>query len=153
MLVLRYVTVVQWSPRRIIYDQKSSWGLPVLSIWMEFTSSTLDHFSKYFGGEALTWGVINLVYKDIEADKFTFLEPIKDKKILYNKHKTIFKILANVNKAICTKDASKEVLDNAAKECIKFGENFPVMFPEETISRKQHVFVFVLPIFEKRYML
>ena len=58
---------------------------------------------KYFGGEALTWSVVEKVYKDILCGKFSFLEPIKDQKNLYDNHKTIFSILANVHKVISTK--------------------------------------------------
>ena len=62
---------------------------------------------KYFGGEGLTWNAIDLVYKDIDAGKFTFLEAIKDHPDIYMKHKRIYTILANVNKAISKKNATK----------------------------------------------
>ena len=76
-----------------------------------------------------------------------FLEPINDKINLYNNHKTIFNILSNINTSVSTKNASKDVLEKGAKECIKLGESFPVLFPSESITRKQHVVTFVLPKF------
>ena len=78
-----------------------------------------------------------LVYKDIEADNFTFLEAIKDKPEIYMKHKRIYTILANVNKTISTKNATQDELEEGARNCELFGEIYPVLFPEETISRKQ----------------
>ena len=102
---------------------------------------------KYFGGEALTWDTIDLVYKDIEADKFTFLEAIKDKPEIHMKHKTIYRILANVNKAISKKNASQIEQEDGAKNCELFGKLYPVLFPEESITRKQHVLTFVFPKF------
>lgn len=100
---------------------------------------------KYFGGEGLTWNAIDLVYKDIDAGKFTFLEAIKDHPDIYMKHKRIYTILANVNKAISKKNATKSELEMGAKYCELFGEIYPVLFPEQTITRKQHVFCFVFP--------
>ena len=83
---------------------------------------------KYFGGEALTWSVVEKVYKDIFCGKFSFLEPIKDQKNLYDNHKTIFSILANVHKVISTKNASQEQLNFGATECERFGMLFPMLF-------------------------
>ena len=93
----------------------------------------------------MTWDTVDLVYKDIEADKFTFLEAIKDKQEIYMKHKEIYTILANVNKAISKKNASQVELEEGAKNCEVFGELFPVLFPQESITRKQHVLTFVFP--------
>ena len=53
--------------------------------------------------------------------------------------------MANVNKLISKKNASKEELEIGAKNCEKFGEIYPVLFPNETITRKQHVYCFVFP--------
>ena len=57
----------------------------------------------------------------------------------------IFSKLATIYKAISTKNAPKELLENGAKECVEYGHEFPMIFPNETISRKQHVVSFVLP--------
>ena len=102
---------------------------------------------KYFGGEALTWNVIQHIYDDIDEEKFTFLEPIKDKSKIYDNHKKIFTILSNVHKAGATKNTVKEELEKGAKQCELFGKLYPVLFPKETISRKQHVLIVVLPKF------
>ena len=96
---------------------------------------------KYFGGEALTWDTIEFVYKHIEAGRFTSLEAIKDKPETYMKHKRIYTILANVNKAISKKNASQYELEDGATNCELFGE----LYPDESITRKQHVLSFVFP--------
>ena len=54
-----------------------------------------------------------------QAERYTFLEPIKDKINLYNNHKRNFNILSNINTSVSTKNASKDVLEKGAKECIK----------------------------------
>ena len=79
---------------------------------------------KYFAGEALTWKTINKVHKDVEEEKFSFLEPFKDKVTLYNNHKTIFARLSRVHNVICTKNATTEELEYGAKEAEKFGHDF-----------------------------
>ena len=61
------------------------------------------------------------------------------------KHKRIYTILANVNKTISTKNATQDELEEGARNCEMFGEIYPVLFPEETITRKQHVFTWVFP--------
>ena len=44
-----------------------------------------------------------------------------------------------------TKNALKKLLENGAKECVEYGHEFPMVVPNETIPRKQHVVSFVLP--------
>ena len=44
-----------------------------------------------------------------------------------------------------TKNAPKESLENAARECKLYGHDFPLDFCNETLSRKQHVVTVVLP--------
>ena len=53
--------------------------------------------------------------------------------------------LANINKAISKKNADKKELEEGARNCELFGEKYPVLFPEETITRKQHVLTWVFP--------
>ena len=49
-----------------------------------------------------------------------------------------------------TKNPSKECLEFGAKQCEKFGKLFSVLFPDENITRKQHVFCVVLPKFLRK---
>ena len=50
-----------------------------------------------------------------------------------------------MNNVISKKNASKEDLEIGAKKCEKFGELYPVYFPDQTITRKQHVYCVVFP--------
>ena len=58
---------------------------------------------------------------------------------------SIFQRLTKVNKAIKTKNASNDELEAGAKEAEMYGHDFPILFPNETLSRKQHVLCFILP--------
>ena len=48
---------------------------------------------------------------------------------------------------IATKSASQAVLEKGAQQCEKFGEIYPVLFPKESITRKMHVLICILPIY------
>ena len=78
------------------------------------------------------------------------LKFVKDNKKLYNNHKTIFTTLANIQRVISTKNATTEDLDFGAKKCENFGKLFPVLFPNENITRKHHVLIWTLPKYLKK---
>ena len=48
---------------------------------------------------------------------------------------------------IVTKSASQAVLGKGAQQCEKFVEIYPVLFPKESITRKMHVLICILPIY------
>ena len=46
---------------------------------------------------------------------------------------------------------SDEELENIESLCVKFGEVFPVLFPNENIPRKIHEFIFDVPRFASKH--
>ena len=98
----------------------------------------------------MTWNVVDNLYKDVDAGKFTFLEALKDKPEIYRKHVEQWKILANINKIISKKNSSKEELEDGAKHCELFCEKYPVNFPFHNITRKMHVLSCVMPKFVRQ---
>ena len=56
-------------------------------------------------------------------------------------HPNIYKI----DHVLSTENLTKEELEEGAYYCEKYGEVYPPKFPTESISRKQHVLIVVLP--------
>ena len=54
--------------------------------------------------------------------KFTFLEAIADKPKIHEQHKEQWKILANVNKIVSTKNATKQQREKGARQAELFTE-------------------------------
>ena len=100
-----------------------------------------------FAGEAMTWVAVGHVLRDAHDDKFTFLESIKDHEEVYEKHKKVFKILGGIHHVVTRVKPTKEQLAHGASLCKDLGHIFPINFPLETITRKQHVIIVVLPKF------
>ena len=113
--------------------------------WEEDLIKTKIEKQKYFGGQAMTWNVVDNLYKDVEAEIFTFLEAFKDKSEIYRNHVEIWKILTAINYIVSKKNATIEELETGAMNCELFCERFSVLFPSQNITRKMHVLSCVLP--------
>ena len=50
-----------------------------------------------------------------------------------------------MNVPICTPNAKKEQIEDAATKCEKFTAAFPMLFPQNNITRKMHALSIVLP--------
>ena len=113
--------------------------------WIDDLKKTKITTQKYFGGEAMTWNVVNNLYKNVKERKFTFLQALRDKPEIYRQHVELWKILARIDEIVSMKNPSTEQLEEGAGLCELICELFPVFFPKENITRKMHVLSFVLP--------
>lgn len=70
---------------------------------------------------------------------------------LHRKFLDIFKCFADVQPLLFRKSYLEEAeIERATALCIRFGELYPVSFPNETITRKMHVLIFHVPPFLAR---
>ena len=53
--------------------------------------------------------------------------------------------MSEARKAICTPNANREQIEDAATKCEKFTAAFPMLFPQNNITRKMHALSIVLP--------
>ena len=57
----------------------------------------------------------------------------------------MWKILSEARKAIATPNANREQIEDAAIKCEKFTTAFPILFPQNNITRKMHALSIILP--------
>ena len=57
----------------------------------------------------------------------------------------VFSIVANIRKRFSTKNASAKFHDRTAEICQSFTKMFPILFPDQSITRKMHVLSIVAP--------
>ena len=100
---------------------------------------------KYFGGDAMVGNVEHKFHDEILSGNYGFLNCLNDRPAIKMKYKKIWDILSKAKKGFSTKNATKEQLEETAKICEQFTEVYPLLFPQNNITRKMHCLSIVAP--------
>ena len=90
----------------------------------------------YHGGDSMVGNTVNKIYKDVQKEDSLLLETYNDNPDTKETFKTIWNIKTKCINLINKEDISDEENENLAKEMTKFTEVFPILFPQENLTRK-----------------
>ena len=86
------------------------------------------------------------IYQNFNNGEAILLECFDDKPELKNKHLQIWQVLSKkCHKLIGTSNATNSQLEELAETAEKLTILYPVLFPDQNITRKQHCISLVLP--------
>ena len=103
----------------------------------------------YFGGDNMVGNVCNKGYKSLNDGEETLVECLEGEEEK-QEYLNSFRSLAKIHKLLFIEKPSDEEIEAAAKECEFFLENFPVWFPNHSITHKMFILGMILPIFIRR---
>ena len=99
----------------------------------------------HFGQEVINGNYWHNIYKNFNEGETTLIDCFNDHPEIKEKHLKIWKVLSKIHKLIGTPNATEEQLEDLAVTCEELTNIYPLLFPTQDMTRKQHCISMVMP--------